>query len=45
MLVLIGKLAVYPQMSTYVPGFQAFLKNFFASFCIGQTSHQQHKGS
>ena len=28
-------------MSTNVPGFQSFLR-FFASFCIGQISHQQH---
>ena len=27
-------------MSTHVPGFQSFLR-FFASFCIGQISHQQ----
>ena len=30
-------------MSTHVPGFQSF-SGFFVSFCIGQTSHQQHKG-
>ena len=26
-----------------MPGFQSSLR-FFASFCIGQISHQQHKG-
>ena len=26
-----------------MPGFQSFFR-FFASFCIGQISHQQHKG-
>ena len=36
-------LAEYTQMSTHVPGFQSFFR-FFASFCIGQISHQQHKG-
>ena len=30
-------------MSTHVPGFQSFFR-IFASFCIGQISHQQHKG-
>ena len=30
-------------MSTHVPGFQSFIR-FIASFCIGQISHQQHKG-
>ena len=30
-------------MSTHVPRFQSFFR-FFASFCIGQISHQQHKG-
>ena len=30
-------------MSTHLPGFQLFFR-FFASFCIGQISHQQHKG-
>ena len=36
-------LAEYSQMSTHVPGFQSFFR-FFASFCIGQISHHQHKG-
>ena len=36
-------LAENSQMSTHVPGVQPFFK-FFASFCIGQISHQQHKG-
>ena len=36
-------LAVYTQMSTHVPGFQSFFM-YFASFCIGQISHQRHKG-
>ena len=36
-------LTEYSQMSTHLPGFQSFLK-FFALFCIGQISHQQHKG-
>ena len=36
-------LAEYSQMSTHEPGFQPFLQ-FFASFCIGQISHHQHKG-
>ena len=31
------------QMITNVPSFQSFFR-FFASFCIGQISHQQHKG-
>ena len=31
------------QMITYVPEFLSFFK-FFVSFCIGQNSHQQHKG-
>ena len=30
-------------MSTHVIGFQSFL-SVFASFCIGQISHQLHKG-
>ena len=30
-------------MSIHMPGFQSFFK-FFASFCSGQISHQQHKG-
>ena len=29
------------QMSTHLPVFQSFLR-FFASFCIGQISYQQH---
>ena len=33
----------YSQMSTHMPGFQSFF-SFFASFCIGKISHQQHKG-
>ena len=33
----------YFQMSTHLPGFQSFFR-VFASFCIGQISHQQHKG-
>ena len=36
-------LADYPQMSTHLPGFQSFFR-FIASICIGQISHQQHKG-
>ena len=36
-------LAEHSQMSTHVPGFHSFF-SFFASFCIGQISHQQHKG-
>ena len=31
-------------MSTYVTGFQSFLKFFFASFSIGKISHQHYKG-
>ena len=31
-------------MSTHMPGFQYFFMKFFASFCIGQISHQQRKG-
>ena len=34
-------LTEYSQMSTHVPGFQSFFR-FFATFFIGQTSHQQH---
>ena len=34
----------YSQMSTHVPGFQSYFSVFFASFCIGKVSHQQHKG-
>ena len=30
-------------MSTHLPGFQLFFR-ILASFCIGQSSHQQHKG-
>ena len=30
-------------MSTHVPGFESFFR-IFASFCIGQISHMQHKG-
>ena len=33
----------YSQMSTHLPRFQAF-SGMFASFCIGQSSHQQCKG-
>ena len=33
----------YYHMSTHVPGFQSFFQ-VFASFGIGQISHQQHKG-
>ena len=33
-------LAEHFQMSTHVPGFQSLFL-FFASFCIGQISHQQ----
>ena len=36
-------LAEYTQMSARVPGFQSFFR-FFASFCIGQISHQHQKG-
>ena len=36
-------LAEHSQMSTHMPGFQSFFR-FFASFGIGQISHQQHKG-
>ena len=32
-------------MSTHAPGFQLFFRFFFASFCNGQTSQQQHKGT
>ena len=31
------------QMSTHVSGFKSFFI-IFASFCIGQITHQQHKG-
>ena len=36
-------LTEYSQMSTHMPGLQPFFQVFFASFCIGQISHQQHK--
>ena len=36
-------LTEHSQMSTHMPGFQSFF-GFFASFCIGKISHQQHKG-
>ena len=36
-------LAEYSQMSTHMPWFQSFFR-FFVLFCIGQISHQQHKG-
>ena len=36
-------LAEYFHMSTHLPGFRSFFR-FFASFYIGQISHQQHKG-
>ena len=36
-------LAKNSHMSTNVPGFQFYFK-FFASFYIGQISHQQHMG-
>ena len=36
-------LAEFSQMSTHLPGFRSFSR-FFASLCIGQISHQQHKG-
>ena len=36
-------LAEFSLMSTHLPGFQSFFR-IFASFCIGQSSHQQHKG-
>ena len=36
-------LAENSRMSTHMPGFQSFLR-YFASFCIGQISHQQLKG-
>ena len=34
-------LTEYCQMRTHVPGFLSFLR-VFASFCVGQISHQQH---
>ena len=36
-------LAEYFQMSTHLSGVQS-ISRFSASFCIGQVSHQQHKG-
>ena len=36
-------LVEYAQMSTHVPEFLSYFR-FFASFCFGQISHQQHKG-
>ena len=36
-------LTEYSQMSANVSGFQSF-SGFFASFCVGQISHHQHKG-
>ena len=36
-------LAEFSQMSTHLPGFQSFFR-VFASFCIGQSSQEQHKG-
>ena len=36
-------LAEYSQMRTHVQGFQSFFR-FYASFGIGEISHQQHKG-
>ena len=36
-------LAEYSQMSTHLTGFQSFFV-FFASLCIDQIRHQQHKG-
>ena len=35
-------LAEFSQMSTNMLGFQSFF-SFFASFCFGHISHQQHK--
>ena len=35
-------LAECSQMSTNLSGFRSFFR-IFASFCIGQSSHQQHK--
>ena len=37
-------LAKYSRMSTHLPGFQSYFR-IFESFCIGQISHQQHKGN
>ena len=36
-------LAEYSQMSTHLAGFRWFFR-FFALFCFGRISHQQHKG-
>ena len=36
-------LAEYSQITTHLPGFWWFFR-FFASFCIGRISQQQHKG-
>ena len=36
-------LTEYSHMNTHLPGFQSFF-SIFASFCIGQISHHQHKG-
>ena len=36
-------LTEFSQMSTHVPGFRIF-SGFLHPFCIGQISHQQHKG-
>ena len=36
-------LAEYSEISTHMPGFQSFFR-VFESFCIGQISHQKHKG-
>ena len=36
-------LAEYSQVSTHLPWFQLSF-SFFALFCIGKVSHQQHKG-
>ena len=36
-------LTEYSQMNTHLQGFQSFFM-YFASFCIGQISHQKHKG-
>ena len=32
------------MLSTHLPGFQSLFR-LFVSFCMGQISHQQHKGS
>ena len=36
--------AEHSQMSICVPGFHSFFR-FFAPFCIGKISHQQHEGN